>query len=366
MDRSARPEIEKVRNFLEACAHEYPSGEVTELVARIRSDNDANFKSATFELILHAGLSRIGFKLQPHPDLPNRSPAHPDFFVTGPDGSDFYLEAVLASENNEVDNSAEARKSVALDALAIASHQNFTLEIESDGVPATQPSGNSLRRAAIGWLDSLNPDEVQACIDTHGFEARPSFSWSHEEWQVTLRPIPLKAERRGMSKTLVGILDDGSGSLIDAWTPIKNAIKDKGAESKYGILGKPFLVAVNFNSFHLDRIDEMQALYGQEQYVFNTGQLEKEPRLKRAPNGAWFGRNGPRYRRVSGLWIFNNLNPYTLATHRQTIYFNPWASHGLPEVLTQFPHAVAHGQKMKWFDGRSLREIFDLSEGWPE
>lgn len=149
MDRSAKPEIERVRTFLEACAYKYPSGEVTELIARIRSGNDTNFKSATFELILHAGLSRIGFKLQPHPELPNGSPKRPDFFVTAPDGSGFYLEAVLASENSEVDDSAETRKGVAMDALALASHPNFTLEVESDGVPATQPSGNSLKKAAI-------------------------------------------------------------------------------------------------------------------------------------------------------------------------------------------------------------------------
>lgn len=363
LDRSSRPEIERVRQFLEKLAMGYPAEELAELIARVQSGNDTHFKSSIFELVLHAFLVRLGYKLRPHPELQNGSGARPDFHVTSPEGEDFYLEAVLASTDNDADPSAEARIGTTLDTLSRASHHNFMVAVESEGVPDTQPSGKRLRAAALAWLDSLDPDKVQAQIDQGSLFASPTFIWEYEGWQVLLRAIPLKPERRGKATTLIGILDGGAG-FIDAWTPIRNAIKYKGA--KYGKLDKPLLVAVNFDSFHLEQIDEMQALYGQEQFVFAVGDPNKEPRLERAPNGAWRGKSGPQATRVSGAWLFNDLTPYTLASRRHTIYYNPWAASPLPEVLKNIPHAVAENGKMQWYSGVTLRDVLELPEGWPE
>ncbi|RJG09041.1 hypothetical protein D3879_24825 [Pseudomonas cavernicola] len=363
LDRSARPEIERVRQFLETLAMGYPEEELAELVTRVRSGNDTHFKSSIFELVLHAFLVRLGYTLRPHPELPNGSKARPDFHVIAPSGEEFYLEAVLASADDDTDPAAEARIGSTLDALAKASHANFMVAVEHEGVPDTQPSGKRLLTAALRWLDSLDPDEVQAEIDRDGLYSAPTFSWGHEEWQVLLRAIPLKPERRGNARTLIGLLDGGAG-LIDEWTPIRDAIKFKG--SKYGHLDKPLLVAVNFGSFHLDRIDELQALFGQEQYVLAVGKPEKEPRLKRAPNGAWFGKSGPQARCVSGAWLFNDLTAYSLASRRHTIYFNPWATNPLPEALKTMPHAVANEREMQWHPGSTLSDVLGLPGDWPE
>lgn len=159
------------------------------------------------------------------------------------------------------------------------------------------------------------------------------------------------------------MLDNGAG-YIDEWTPIRNAVKFKG--SKYGELDKPLLVAVNFSSFSLDRIDEMQALYGQEQFAFSVGEPDKEPRFERLPNGAWLGKRGPQATRVSGAWLFNDLNPYSIQSRRHTLYFNPWASKPLPEVLTHLPHAIERGGKVHWEKGFSLSQVLELPDGWPE
>lgn len=363
LDRSAWPEIERVRQFLEMLAAGYPQDELAELIARVRSGNDTHFKSAVFELVLHAFLVRLGYTLRAHPELPNGLTARPDFHVVAPGGEDFYLEAVLASADNDVDPAAEARIGTTLDALAKASHPSFMVAVEHEGTPDTQPSGKRLLAATLKWLDSLDPDGVQTEIDKCDFFSAPTLCWEHEEWQVVLRAIPLKSERRGKASTLIGVLD-GGGGFIDDWTPIRDAVKFKG--SKYGRLDKPLLVAVNFGSFHLERIDEMQALYGQEQLVFTVGSPEKEPRFERAPNGAWRGRSGPQATRVSGAWLFNDLTPYTLASRRHTIYFNPWAANRLPEVLKIMPHAVAKEGKMQWQPGVTLRDVLELPEGWPE
>ncbi len=363
LNRSARPEISRVRDFVKLCATGYPSPDVDELIARLRSGNDTNFDSAMFELLLYAALTRLGFELEPHPQLENGSTARPDFLVTTPEGELFYLEAVLASEIREWNQGGGAIKGAVMDALASTNHPNFMIDIFDEGRPTTQPSGKKLANEILEWLDTLDPDQVQEIIKTDSFDAVPNYTWKHEGWLLTFRPIPLNADRRGKVTTLVG-MGMGSVGAIDAWSPIRDAVKSKGR--KYGTLNLPFLVAVNVDTFALHRIDEMQALYGQEQLVFAAGHPEQEPRLERAPNGAWHGPHGPQYTRVSGAWFFNALSPYTVASRRNTIYLNPWATAALPENLLALPHAKADEAQMNWVDGKSFREIFGLHEGWPE
>ena len=57
LDRSARPEMERVRHYLEGLVGEYPQEERDELVARLKSGDDTHFKSAVFELALFASIS---------------------------------------------------------------------------------------------------------------------------------------------------------------------------------------------------------------------------------------------------------------------------------------------------------------------
>lgn len=360
LERSARPEIARVRELLTDLLREYPDFEREEAIARIRSGDNTAFASATFELLLYGYFRRLGFSVEPHPEIPGTT-KRPDFRVTSSSGESFYLEAVLTSEDKSTRPAALSRIGTTLDALAKVSHPNFYVSIEYEGEPTTQPSGVQLRKAVVKWLDTLKPDEVAKAYSEGGFEATPSTVWTHESWELTLRPIPIAPHKRGKATTLIGAQGGGAG-FVDAWTPIRDAVRFKG--SRYGDLGAPFIVAVNMDQFHLERIDEMQALYGEEQFIF--GPEATEPRMERAPNGAWYGPAGPRSRRVSGACVFNDLTPYTLATRRHTLYFNPWALWPLPALLQMLPHARPKESKMRWFEGPSIKNVFGLPDDWPE
>ena len=335
--------------------------EVEDLVSRFRSGDDIHFKSASFELFLHEALLRKGFKLTPHPVLPNGIQFKPDFLVLTPDDEEFYLEAVLVAERNELDKGGELRKGIVFDALSACPHHNFMIAIDDEGVPNTQPSGKKLLNEIHDWLNTLNPDEVSEQIQKAGLDSISPLNWAHEGWQLQIRPIPLSPKLRGNSSTLIGMSGIGGG-MLDAWSPIRDAIKFKGG--KYGQLDKPLVIAVNFDSYFLHRIDEMQALFGQEQIVFNP--RSKKSSMNRATNGAWIGKNGPQCKRVSAVWIFNDLHATSLACRRNTIYFNPWANVSAPNSLKIFPHGLDADRKMNWIEGLSFREVFQLHEGWPE
>jgi hypothetical protein len=362
LDRSAWAPIAVVREMMDSCLANYPASEARELIDRFQCGDARHFASATFELFLHEYLLRLGMSLTPHPELPNGSAKRPDFLVECPGGRQLYLEAVCASDDTARDSAAEARKAVALQVLDGEYNPNFMVSIDSEGDPATQPSGRRLATDVTIWLNSLDPDALLSTA-AEGLEALPEFHWQHEEWHVRVRPIPVNVAARGKQRRLIGARGFGA-SWIDGWSPIRDAIVSKSR--RYGNLDLPLVVAVNVDTFNLDPIDEAQALFGQEQFVFSRTNPDQEPRMERAPNGAWRGPAGPRGKRASGAWLFNNLSPYTLARRRHTLYVNPAANHAVPESFLVVPHKLVIDGYLRPFEGTDLPTAFGLSASWPE
>ncbi|EEF22746.1 conserved hypothetical protein [Ricinus communis] len=190
----------------------------------------------------------------------------------------------------------------------------------------------------------------------------PKLEIPHEDWVASFQPIPISPEKRGTSKQLIGVIE-GRAGMVDSWSPIRDSLKDKG--QRYGELKLPLLVAVNFSAFNLSPIDEMQALYGQEQFHFAIDG-DGQPDFSRAANGLWVGPKGPQGTRVSGAWLFPDLTFFSLARRKCTLYFNPWAAYPLPEILAQLPHAKANEEMTIERGGTiTFAEVFKVSNDWP-
>ncbi len=364
LDRSARKEARKVREFLNEWIASFPESETDELVSRIKSGDKRAFDSATFEIVLFAIISRLGGALAVHPKLDNGSDKRPDFLVQLPNGEEFYLEAVLASEFSKAEKAAERRKNVVLEAIEKLDSPNFFVRINAEGNPDTPPPSKALRRDIASWLSSLDPDIVTMEVEEMGRVKVPNMAWEHDGWSVQFEAIPKKPERRGRGQRVIG-MRFGGARWVNVWQPIRDAVRSKGG--RYGELQKPFIIAVNVNdAVSLDRIDEMDALYGKEGYVFNNTNPNGHPEMIRAPNGAWVGPKGPRYTRVSGAWIFDGLNPWNIVTRKNTLYFNPWAQLPVPAPLQTVNHAMAKNEKMEWIEGEKLSTVLRLSKDWPE
>jgi len=363
LDRSGRLEAQRVRDFLNRWVSEYPESDRDELISRITSGENGHFRSAIFELVLFALLRSLGGSITVHPDLQNGSATHPDFLVVTPTGESIYVEAVLASEHREAEVSARKRTDAVLNAIERIDSPNFFVGVDADGQPERPPSGKRLRKELERWLATLDPDAVARDVSKLGRDAIPRMKWQHEDWNITFEAIPKKPENRAQGQRVIGMLSGGP-RWINAWEPIRDAVKTKG--NRYVDLPHPLLVAINVDALSVDRIDEMQGLYGQEEYVFSVADLSAPPQMRRKANGAWFGQHGPQYTRVSGVWIFVALNPWNIVSRKNTVHFNPWASKPLPAFFDSVHHAKAECEQMQWIDGLSLREILGLSADWPE
>lgn len=362
LDRSGRVEAQHVRDFLNHWVSEYPASEHKEMIARISSGDHRNFQSAIFELAIFSILRSLKCSITIHPELPNGSPKHPDFLVVTPEGESVYVEAVLAADYSEADIAARKRTDVVLNAIEKIDSPNFFVGVEAEGHPERPPSGKGLRKVLEQWLARLDPDVVAKNVQTHGHDAIPKMEWKNEGWVITFEAIPKKQERRGQGQRVIGMLLNGV-RWMNVWEPIRDAVKSKG--NHYGELPHPLLIAINVDDWSVDRIDEMQGLFGQEEYVFSVNDTSAPPIMRRTPNGAWFGRRGPQYTRVSGAWIFGSLNPWNIVSRKHTVYFNPWAKMLLPSFFTILSHAKVEEEKMKWNEGVSLAEVLGLPAEWP-
>ena len=109
----------------------------------------------------------------------------------------------------------------------------------------------------------------------------------------------------------------------------------------------------------------MQALFGQEKFVFQRDNLNADPEMQRVPKGLWFGPKGVRYRRVSGVMIGFDIKPWTFAVRELIYYVNPWAHSLVEGCIYTLPTAVPANGKMEWNKGAHPKEILGFSKPYP-
>jgi hypothetical protein len=361
LDRSARVEAQRVRMFLTEWVTKYPAEHRNEIITRITNGDQHNFQSATFELVLFAMLCSLGCTVTVHPDLPDSS-THPDFLAVTPDGTQVFVEAVLASDYSKAEIAARKRKDAVLTAINKIDSPNFFLGVNADGNPQQPIRGKALGQELERWLKSLDPDQVIQETNERGFNSMPRMTWKHEGWKVSFTAIPKKPDRRGKGQRVIGLISGGA-QFVNIWEPIRNAVKSKG--KRYGTLPSSLLICVNVDGMVVDRIDEMQALFGEEEYVFYVGDA-RESEMRRRSNGAWVGPKGPQYKRVSGAWIFDTLNPWNVVSRKNCVYFNPWADKPLPDLFLNVNHAKLQDHKMVWCEGQPIGDVLNLPPDWPE
>ncbi len=359
LDRSGWPSAGHVRDFLETWVEHYPAANRSELIARIRSGDPTLFDSGVFELMIYALLRSLGCEVTVHPDVPEGGGKHPDFLARPPTREPVYVEAVLASEYSRADAAEENHKNAVLVAIEKLASPDFFLSVKVEKHTSRLPRGARLRHDLAAWLARLDADQVQA----GGFDQIPHYSWEHEGWVVAFRAIPKKPECRGQSGRVIGALP-GDARFVNTREPIRDAVRSKG--NRYGELPHPLLVAINVDALSVDEIDEMEALFGKEEFLYDPGKPTIEPMLRRRLDGAWINFDGPQYTRVSGAWIFHGINLWNVGHRRNTLYVNPWATKSLPALFTTVTHAAPENNEMKVREGRALDEILELPSSWPE
>jgi hypothetical protein len=353
LNRSSLEPCIRIRSLIHELVAKYPASDRADVVGRLKSSDESDFRSALFEIVLYRVLDSFCNEIIIHPPLENGY--KPDFGMLFDDGSKIYVEAVLASERNGLTPSGQRLIETTLDYLNAHPHHSFLLAVKSSGEPSAQPSAKSLRTRIHSWLNSLNPDTDRA-------DAKLRCAFDVEGWSLNCRAIPLKPEQRGSYPRL--LLSKGNGAnWVNRSDSIRDAIVSKA--NKYGKLDAPLIVAVNCNCFTLDEHEELNALYGGLRFNYIQDRPDVQAWLSRASDGAWNGRNGPRYKGVSAAWIFRDLHFHSLSIVEYVLYINPWSRYCIPSSLLELNHYRIDGEVGRFYPGLSTRSLLGLGDDWP-
>jgi len=365
LQRSAKPAFEDVRALMEDWLSRFPRVHRQALISRLTTNDDLQFEAAFFKLYLHELFQRLRFRVQVHPRRTKRR-KRPDFRLFGVSGLRLLVEAVTVADTSTKERAATGRLAQAYDALNKLISPDFFLHVEHFGLPNTPIAGRKLRNHVQTWLKSVDYEAVRKAAAVSLFSGIPKTTFVHDGCRLDIQVLPVRGDARGnRDHRPVGMTGPGEAQWANHWVSLRDAIRKKA--TRYGRLRQPYVIAVNAADQHLDMIHIMEALFGQETFVFrrHPDPARRKGEFVRRPNGAWISARGPINTRVSAVLVVSSLLPWTVGVHQPGVYYNPWARYPLVGAFPSLTGYVPEEDHMKRVDGPPIREVFGLSEGWP-
>jgi hypothetical protein len=280
--------------------------------------------------------------------------------VTTERDDSFYVEATLARTQSDFDLAAERRKNEVLRAIDDVPSPDFLLEIDVQGSPRTTVPRRQLRHQLRRWIETLDVTQVRTQLEQN--TPRDTFTYEHDGWSITFKPIPRRKRGDGKASRSIGVRGFGvrAVSIVDA---VKQAAKSKA--SRYGELDLPLVVAINVLEEFADPTQERDALFGQLEYWIPRDGGPIRP--ARRPDGVWFGPKGPQCTRLSGAWLFRRFDCWHfVARGSNLLYVNPAAVRPLPAHCLRFPSGIVENNRLVERPGVAFSELFNLPPQWPE
>jgi hypothetical protein len=365
LNASNRAEAERVRVLLDDFLSRYPAVKREVLRDRLRTIDDIAFEASAFELVLHELMIRNGnVVIAVEPSVAGSSKT-PDFLMRARDGTEFYLEATLATGRSMAEVGAQKRLDQVFKTIQSVPSSDFFLSIFSSGMPAQPVSGKDLKRRLGEWLRTLSYDAISEVYERGHEAAIPVFQFEEHGLRLRISPVP-RLRSRGTIDPTRAI----AGRMLDPLTiqpeiPIRKQITTKA--SRYGSLDRPYLIAVNALSIYSRGESALDALFGSpevETGMMKDGQYFE--RDARSTDGAWGTPGNPRYTRVTAVISADNLTPWRLRQARSRLIYNPWAERSL--LISPLDIDVWRPKDGNLFltKGRTIAETLGLPQGWPE
>lgn len=358
---SATPEFIAIREKIEEWFTHYPEEEKHEFIKRFQIDNNEQFLSAFFELLLHELLLKLNYKIVVHPYL-SHNKKRPDFLVRNNSGEEFYLEVAIATSLSQEEMGKKKLLNTVFDIINEVKTFNFFIGVEINKLPDKPIPVSNLKNFLQKKLDELNPDYCEDIINKFGLDAIPKWDFNYNGFEIRFKPIPKdKSYRHKQTTNPIGMVLYPF-QFIDSIKPILTALKYKA--KKYGKLDKPYIIALNLLDRSVHKEDIFESLFGSIIYNYD---IENScfRNSNSLPIGFWYSKKGPTYSRVSAIILALNLYPWSIAISDFKIYHNPWAKDPYSGNICIFPQFKLSVDKYEEIPGISINKILGISEKWP-
>jgi len=349
-DTSDRKEIKEVRDVLNQWFAKYPIEEQSELKTRFIK----TFSSAFFELFLYNLYSQLGCEIVIHPKLKD-SEKRPDFLMKK-DSLEFYLEAKEMRSESSTSKSQKNMKNNVYDMLNQIDSPLFFLKINKLIIKSSeQPETKNLLKEIKTWLDSLSMGNIERTIEFEGLGKLPMFKQENSKIlvELTVRPKTEKTRNKpGVRPIGVYPVQVGYDDTVNL---IKKSIKKKA--SRYGMLDKPYVVAINFlDSSGITKDDIDEAVFGS---ILISNKHEAD--FMRAKDGLIMGPKGPINKKVSAFQ-FMNVHPLNLHVANNWLIKHPFAYNPIDLNYINMTHLYMNNSTLKESKGQTIKEILEIEK----
>ena len=302
LDRSGRPEYEKVRVLISDWIAHVPPTERDDFVRRITSGQDVVFHSAFLELYVHELLTATGQSVTFHPEL-SGTKKRPDFRAVGSRAGKAIVECTVATEDSDKDRAAQARLNTLFDSINRVDCADVFLDLRVAGTPMTPVPGGRWRKKIQKWVDALDYDSLLAMGPVPIDANLPCLDLVHDGLKVSIKPIPKKSSARGKGQRSIGV-SSGEGCIVTSHNEIRETVRDKAG--RYGRMSCPYVVAVNCLGELADEEEIFAAMFGH--------------------SGLWKHSGNPAHTRVSAVLAIHHLQPSSVAVAPARLFQNPNAA----------------------------------------
>ncbi|OKO73491.1 hypothetical protein [Bradyrhizobium sp. AS23.2] len=360
-DSCAWPEIETYRQLLNKWINEFPEPERAEMIARMRDSDSSYYQAALAELMMHATLVKLGYKVEIHPDSPHPT-RKPDFLIKTEGGAAVaYLEVTTFGPTNETVgmNNREATIYNAIDKTKLPA--GFRLSYDMTARGTTSPNVGKLCAEIEKWAAESGQNDP---------EVMPAKTFAADDWQIELTLVGGFKEDVVPERSIGSAM--GEVREVKADAEIRAALKKKG--SRYGDFAHPYIVAVVDCEGELAGGDSnadnfIEAVHGTvytEVRTFADGAIETED--KRRNNGYWGRPGSPQHPNVSAAILLPRPHLWDLRQDRwqPLIMRHPWATHPLSDDVLPLPGwKLDEEGNFSPVEGTRLADMLGLPDPWP-
>ena len=357
LNTSAFRFVDRVRQYSQQWFDRYAEDGKADLYSRFVSKNDVQHASASFELLLHELLLRLGFDVTVHPDVPSTS-RRPDFFAANATSS-FYLETHVIYRNLTERLVTKHEKRI-YDWINEWDSSDFMLTLDAYGVLDEQPSKAQIRPLRL-LMESHDPDRVCAMVQHGDYYAAPSETVVIGNWRLTAHLFPIPKPHRGRPD-MPTIASTPSGfTYANCDSLISHKLRNKAAEKQVARLDAPLVLAVKVASslFSLER-DVMRTVIGRVGLELGVDETNPAAGMRRSTDGVWFTLDGkPKFNNLQAIWFFCH-QPTAAPTPvgpRSLLVFNPNVTFRGFESLSHVPHLRLQEDLMRTVNGQDLNDV---------
>jgi|GEM_PF-5186619 len=297
-------------------------------------------------------------------------PSRPDFLVTLPNGTEVYVEAVVANGKSDEKRRRDAILGVLYDYIndnLISPKFFWRIEIVEVGnqPPRSKAVVSALQRHAdtLDWAE-LSTHWNASIQDESGQWRLQALAIESNGWVFRFSPIPKKPAAFSKEGRPLGILPMEAG-----WSITKNQLRAQISKKRkqHGTLDRPLVLAINAIQGDVDDEDFIGAVYGSEVVYVQCGSDGRpiQGKLSRARDGAWLDNKGTKHEHMPYVVGFQQLCPTNVALAKVCLYINPHITLDENLLMPKLPRLMPAQTCLNQIPGSSLAEIFGLPEGWP-